>query len=171
MLKIPDIATYLKIYKHSKKQSAEALLVQIGEFYLQVILYNSSYNSQINTSLGWWKMCVPTPPYLQLLAIKLFSIIPHAASCERIWSIYGWMVRKRRTRLLVDNLEAMSKIYSYYITNCKSELANYGKDQTAEEIRTIINNTHYVEYENDDDYNEEEIEKIIAQSSTDNNIE
>ena len=74
-------------------------------------------------------------------------------------------------RLSVDNLEAMSKIHLYYITNCKSELANYGKDQTAEEIRTIINNTHYVEYENDDDYNEEEIEKIIAQSSTDNNIE
>ena len=65
----------------------------------------------------------------------------------------------------------MSKIHSYYITNCKSELANYGKDQTAEEIRTIINNTHYVEYENDDDYNEEEIEKIMAQSSTNDNIE
>ena len=81
------------------------------------------------------------------------------------------MVRKRRTQLSVDNLEAMSKIHSYYITNCKSELANYGKDRTAEKIRTIMNNTYYIEYENDDDYNEEEIEKIMAQSSTDDNIE
>ena len=52
MLKIPDIATYLKIYKHFKKQSAEALLTQIGEFYLQVVLYNLPYNSQINTPLS-----------------------------------------------------------------------------------------------------------------------
>ncbi len=65
----------------------------------------------------------------------------------------------------------MLKIYSYYITNCKSELANYDKDQTAEKIHITMNNTHYVEYENDDDYNEEEIEKIMAQSSTDDNIE
>ncbi len=81
------------------------------------------------------------------------------------------MVEKQRTWLSVDNLEAMSKIYSYYITNYKFELANYGKDWIAEKIRTIINNIHYVKYENDDDYNEKEIEKIMAQLSTDDNIE
>ena len=75
MLKIPNIATYLKIYKHFKKQSAEALLAQIGEFHLQVVLYNLPYNSLINTPLNWWKMCVPILSYLQLLAIKLFFII------------------------------------------------------------------------------------------------
>jgi len=53
MLKISDIATYLKIYKHSKKQFAKALLAQIDEFYLQVVPYNSPYNSQINTPLSW----------------------------------------------------------------------------------------------------------------------
>ena len=47
MLKIPDIATYLKIYKHSKKQSAEILMAQIGEFHLQVIPFNAKYSSQI----------------------------------------------------------------------------------------------------------------------------
>jgi len=36
MLKIPDIAAYLREYKHSKKQSAEIFLAQIGEFHLQV---------------------------------------------------------------------------------------------------------------------------------------
>ncbi|GBB93185.1 hypothetical protein RclHR1_21280001 [Rhizophagus clarus] len=29
--------------------------------------------------------------YLQGLAIKLFSVSPHAANCERIWSICGWI--------------------------------------------------------------------------------
>lgn len=89
MLKISNIAAYLKKNNHTKKRSAEILLVQIGEFYLQLVPYNTPYNSQVNTPLSWWKMCTPIPPYLQLLAIKLFSIIPHAASCERVWSICG----------------------------------------------------------------------------------
>jgi hypothetical protein len=53
MLKIPDIAAYLKIHKHSKKQSAEALLAQIGEFHLQAAPYHSPYNSQISPPLSW----------------------------------------------------------------------------------------------------------------------
>jgi hypothetical protein len=48
MLKIPDIATYLKIYKYSKKQFAEILMTQIGEFHLQAISFNAKYSSQIN---------------------------------------------------------------------------------------------------------------------------
>ena len=48
MLKIPDIVTYLKIYKHSKKQSAEILMAQIGKFHLQAIPFNAKYSSQIN---------------------------------------------------------------------------------------------------------------------------
>ncbi|GES77785.1 ribonuclease H-like domain-containing protein [Rhizophagus clarus] len=170
MLKIPDIAAYLKEYKHSKKESAEVLLMQLGEFHLKTIPYNSPYNSNISTSLSnWWKMCIPIPPYLQLLAIKLFSIIPHTANCERIWSICGWMIGKRRTRLSVDNLEAMSKIHSYYITNIKPELPNYGKDQTAEEIRTNLNNTfRNIEDDEIDEYDEEEMAEIVACPFTDN---
>ncbi|PKK62489.1 hypothetical protein RhiirC2_779865, partial [Rhizophagus irregularis] len=47
---------------------------------------------------------------------------------------------------------------------------NYGKDRTAEEIRTTLNDIRYVEEEYDeiDDYNEEE---MVAQSSTDDNTE
>jgi len=96
MLKIPDIAAHLKEYNQSKKQSAETLLAQIGEFRLNSKTYKSPYDSQVSTPLNWWKMCKPTPPYIQLLAKKLFSIVPHAANCERIWSICGWMTRKRR---------------------------------------------------------------------------
>ena len=84
-------------------------------------------------------MCKPTPLYIQLLVKKLFSIVSHAANCERIWSICGWMTGKRRTQLSVENLEAMSKIHSYYITNSKSELNNYGKDQTTDEICATLN--------------------------------
>ena len=62
------------------------------------------------------------------------------------------MTGKRRTRLSVENLEAMSKIHSYYITNSKSELTNYGKDRTTDEICATLNNArrHIEEYEFDD---------------------
>ena len=70
-VKDPNIAAYLKKYDHSKKKSAETLLAQIGEFHLQSAPYNIPFTSQINTALSWWKMCTPTPPYLQLFAINL----------------------------------------------------------------------------------------------------
>ncbi|PKY54734.1 hypothetical protein RhiirA4_473709 [Rhizophagus irregularis] len=56
----------------------------------------------------------------------------------------------------------MSKIH--YITNCKSELANDGKERMAEEIRTTLNDIRYVD--EIDDYNEEE---MVEQPSTDDN--
>ncbi|PKY58335.1 hypothetical protein RhiirA4_412077 [Rhizophagus irregularis] len=52
------------------------------------------------------------------------------------------MVGKRRTRLLTENLESMSKIHSYYIANSKSELPNFSKDRTAEELRTILSDAY-----------------------------
>ncbi|GBC45176.2 ribonuclease H-like domain-containing protein [Rhizophagus irregularis DAOM 181602=DAOM 197198] len=172
MLKIPDIAAHLREYKHSKKQSAETLLSQIGEFHLQANPYKLPYDSQTNTPLSWWRMCKPTPPYIQLLAKKLFSIAPHAANCERVWSICGWMTGKRRTRLSVENLEAMSKIHSYYITNSKSELTNYGKDRTTDEICATLNNArrHIEEYEIEE-YDEKQMEEMIMARSSDDDDE
>jgi hypothetical protein len=164
MLKIPNTAAYLKQHNHNKKESAEILLAQLGEFHLQKIApYNAPYSSQVNSPLSWWDMCVHTPPYLQLLATKIFSIIPHAASCERIWSICGWMVGKRRTRLSTDNLEAMSKIHSYYIANSKSELPNYSKNRTNEELYTILYDAHLCDDDDDyDEYDEDEMIKLVS---------
>ncbi|RGB31966.1 hypothetical protein C1646_763434 [Rhizophagus diaphanus] len=47
MLKISNIAAYLKKFNHTKKQSVEILLAQIGEFYLQLVSYNTPYNLQL----------------------------------------------------------------------------------------------------------------------------
>jgi hypothetical protein len=176
MLKIPEIAACLKIFKHSKKQSAEVLMAQIGEFHLQASPFNAKYSPQINKPCSWWKMCEPSPPYLQLLAIKLFSIIPHAASCERVWSICGWMIGKRRTQLSVENLESMVKIHSYYIANSKSELLNYGEDRTTEEIYAILNNAQLCDDEEyDEEYEEmgvnDDLTELTSRSYTDDDYE
>ncbi|EXX66745.1 hypothetical protein RirG_120820 [Rhizophagus irregularis DAOM 197198w] len=146
MLKIPDIAAHLREYKHSKKQSAETLLSQIGEFHLQANPYKLPYDSQTNTPLSWWRMCKPTPPYIQLLAKKLFSIAPHAANCERVWSICGWMTGKRRTRLSIEQL--------------------------SDEICATLNNArrHIEEYEIEE-YDEKQMEEMIMARSSDDDDE
>ena len=75
MLKIPDIAAHLREYKHSKKQSAETLLAQIGEFHLQANPYKLSYDSQVNTTLSWWRMCKPTPLIYNYLQKNYFLLL------------------------------------------------------------------------------------------------
>ena len=73
-------------------------------------------------------MYILSSSYLQLLVMKLVSVILHIASYK--WeSICEWIIEKRKIQLLTDNLEAMSKIHSYYIANSKSELPNYSKDE------------------------------------------
>ncbi|RIA88853.1 hypothetical protein C1645_739070 [Glomus cerebriforme] len=94
------------------------------------------------------------PPYLQLLAIKLFSISPHAASCERIWSVCGWIHGMHRTNILVKNLDAIAQIHSYYIANNKSELSYYGEEKSEEEIQQILRDA--------DLYEDEPLEENLA---------
>uniref|UniRef100_U9SLZ9 Uncharacterized protein n=1 Tax=Rhizophagus irregularis (strain DAOM 181602 / DAOM 197198 / MUCL 43194) TaxID=747089 RepID=U9SLZ9_RHIID len=64
-----------------------------------------------------------------LLSIKLFSTQQVVNGFGQ--SVDGWLVKLRRT-----------KIHSYYIANSKSELPNFSKDRTAEELRTILSDAH-----------------------------
>ena len=36
--------------------------------------------------------------YIRDLALKILSIRPHNAGCERVFSVLGWMMNKRKTR-------------------------------------------------------------------------
>ncbi|CAG8762625.1 12767_t:CDS:1, partial [Cetraspora pellucida] len=82
--------------------------------------------------------CEPSLPYLRLLAIKLFSVSPHAANCKRIWSICGWIYEKRRVSFSVKNLDAIAQIRSYYIANSKYELPHYSVDKPIEDIKKTL---------------------------------
>ena len=46
-------------------------------------------------------MCNPVREeenHIQKLALKILSITPHNAGCERVFSVLGWFANKRRTR-------------------------------------------------------------------------
>jgi hypothetical protein len=41
------------------------------------------------TLCTWWMSCEDQPPFARNLALKMFAIIPHSASCERMFSALG----------------------------------------------------------------------------------
>nr|CAG8571028.1 14721_t:CDS:2 [Entrophospora candida] len=50
------------------------------------------------------------------------------ASCEKIWTTCGWLYGKKRCNLSVEHVEALGKIHSYYVSNCKEELKIAGEN-------------------------------------------
>src|SRR6185312_14072934 len=92
----------------------------------------------MDTPILWWGSIKTKPRHLAELACRLFSILPSQASCERNFSILKWMIGDKRISLSVDNLESMAKVRSYYMTNIKSELNDYGKELTETELREAV---------------------------------
>ncbi|CAG8679663.1 22438_t:CDS:2 [Rhizophagus irregularis] len=152
MLRIPEILTMVKRNKHSKRKSGEILIAQLPSY-----IYN------IDTPIRCH--------HLQYLATKMFSVSPHAANCERIWSVCGWIHGTRRTKILVKNLDAIAQIHSYYIFNNKSELSHYGVEKSEEEIQQILRDADL--YEEEEEITLEEImtEINLEQTAIDDDLE
>ncbi|CAB4475584.1 unnamed protein product [Rhizophagus irregularis] len=54
----------------------------------------------------WWHLCNSVHPekhYIQQLVIKILSITPHNAGCERIFSIIGWLIKGEHIRETFSN--------------------------------------------------------------------
>ena len=94
----------------------------------------------------WWFSIEDSFPkgedYLVQLALKLLSVTPHAAGCERVWSNLGWLYGKRRNRLGLNKIENMYKLSAYYHAYAKQELPYYSIGKTSEEIRDILVDAH-----------------------------
>lgn len=90
----------------------------------------------------WWLSMEDNFPkgedYLVQLALKLFSITPHAAGCERVWSTLGWLYGKRRNRLGLNKIENMYKLSAYCHAHAKQELPYYSIGKSSEEMHDII---------------------------------
>ncbi|CAG8692766.1 3209_t:CDS:2, partial [Funneliformis mosseae] len=82
--------------------SADILLTQFG----------------INTPTNWWTSIElkKGEDHIRKLALQMHAIIPHNATCERVFSILEWYLSKRQ------RLQAMIQMHSYLVINAKSEL-------------------------------------------------
>ena len=98
--------------------------------------FNLDYDSKSETPFAWWLTYEESDEMpLVSLAIKLFSIIPSEAGCERNFSVLKWFYGDRRTRLNIDRIESMSMMRSFWMMNIKKEMAFYGKEITADNLR------------------------------------
>ncbi|PKC70367.1 hypothetical protein RhiirA1_454887 [Rhizophagus irregularis] len=74
--------------------------------------------------------------FIQQLALKIFSITPYNAGCERIFSVIG---------LSVNHLQNLTKLHTYYVLNAKTELKFTAKDLNVtneEEFYQLVRNEH-----------------------------
>ncbi|CAG8672542.1 15247_t:CDS:2 [Cetraspora pellucida] len=86
-------------------------------------------------------------------ANKLFSVTPHAAECERIWSTLGWYYGKRHTQLSLSKIKNMQKLSAFYLANSKKELLYFSVNNSAEDLYEALSN---INLSDDDDYNKEQ---------------
>lgn len=125
------------------QNSCEKLLSQIRKYKLRKAPFNQSYNSNSDNPIIWWEATQNSDEewQLQALALRLFAITPHSASCERSFSILGWFYGKRRTNLTVERVEGMCKLHTFYITNAKQELPYYAVNISENQLRIQIINS------------------------------
>ncbi|RIB03695.1 hypothetical protein C2G38_2149396 [Gigaspora rosea] len=160
-----------------KKADLEILKAQLRKYACNEEPYNGSYVSAIDSPTRWWKTTGDGTKDklgpLSSLAVKLFSVRPHAASCERIWSRCGWILGDRHTRLGTKNLESIVKISSYLISNAKQELHYYGLELTEEEIQTVFQDIDlFYEDEEEENFDDlDESEDLIDFDIEDQNLE
>ena len=93
---------------------------------------------------------------LKSLALKLFSITPHSASCERSFSMLGFLYEKRRQCLNLLTIEMIAKIRYYLMSDVRNDLNHLKKEETESELQILIQECGFFnEEEDDDDLNDE----------------
>ncbi|RHZ84801.1 hypothetical protein Glove_74g102 [Diversispora epigaea] len=144
LYKLDDLSSNSNIWKDlgHNADSCKELLAQLRNYYLHQSPYDGTYSPNIDTPYSWWMTCIDFKSHLKTLALKLFSITPNSAGCERIFSSLGWFYGKRRHRLSTNKLELMAKIHRYYLTQAKKELPYVGKNYSEDEIRSWINRAY-----------------------------
>lgn len=135
------------------------LLTQLRQFKRQDPPFDLDYDPKSETPLDWWLTYEESEELEEMplvsLAIKMFSITPSEAGCERNFSVLKWFYGDRRTRLDLNRIESMSMMRSFWMTNIKKEMTFYGKEITADDLRHCIRASTVIdefdEYEFDDD--------------------
>lgn len=155
------------------KESCGKLLTQLRKYMKKKAPFNQKFNNKSDTPTIWWETANTKDEWeLQALALRLFAITPHSASCEQSFLILGWFYGQRRANLAVDRVEGMCKLHTYYITNAKRELPYYSIDTSEKSLREKMIETITEiseELENEDFnffYDENVVDSIIDMSQS-----
>ncbi|GET66712.1 ribonuclease H-like domain-containing protein [Rhizophagus irregularis DAOM 181602=DAOM 197198] len=168
----------LRIWKNlgHKKNSGLELDAQLRAYFDNSEPYNTSYSVH-DTAYHWWNSIVDGKfSSLSRLAKVIFSITPHSASCERLFSAIGWLFGKRRINLQPETIETMAKIYLYSLKHAKKDL-NYTSNGDSNSkldddiqlmLNTVFEEEEEIMSENDDDdsFNEHQSDETNMNDET-----
>src|SRR4051812_2459083 len=94
-------------------ESCSKLLTQLRKYKKNKAPFNQRYNKS-DTPILWWESANTKEEWeLQALALRIFAVSPHSASCERSFSVLGWFYGQRRTKLAAERIEGMCKLHTY----------------------------------------------------------
>ncbi|CAJ0910064.1 16818_t:CDS:10, partial [Entrophospora sp. SA101] len=138
----------------SKKhqQNTDILIAQLHAYEAYEYPYDVKFVEGIETPKTWWVGCKQEKNYIQMLSLKILSIIPHNVNCEHLFPVLGWFMSKHKTCLNVERLDKMARLHTYYISNGKS-LLNYPVDDVDDDK---FNEELTEEIDNIEEYEEEE---------------
>jgi hypothetical protein len=144
----------------NNQKSCEELLSQMRKYKLRLEPYNEVIRDSDETPMLWWLAVDDTSNYLQELALYVLSVVPHSASCERVFSILRWFYGKRRLSLQTSKVESMAKIRSYYVSKANDELkyasSKYSKDELKVMVDESLDNL-------EEDFEDSEPERILVE--------
>jgi hypothetical protein len=158
--------SFLPNFNCNNKSGAKSLIANIANFKCQEGIYEVEYNDEYYSPRTWWQFVDNSDNnILQKIALQLFAVVPHSASCERIFSGLGWFYAKRRQNLSVTTVESMSKIRHFYLTHAAyNELQYSGKNYTKEAITNMLKESNLFsneeEEDDDDDVDDLEVNRI-----------
>lgn len=134
--------------KNHHNEKVTHLIGQMASFKCEENYYSAKYSSSYVKPQTWWQMINDPADYLKSLAMKLFSITPHSAACERAFSTLGFLYGNRRQCLNLSTMEMMVKIKYFLHSNVKGELNHFINEETEAELKALVEECGFF---NDDD--------------------
>jgi GNAT superfamily N-acetyltransferase len=132
-------ATMWKNFGNSKVSTLK-LMSQLMKYKSGDAPYNLQFASDFMSPTLWWQTTEDSVgAQLKTLAVTLLSITPHSAACERTFSILGWIHSKSRNRMLISRLEAIRKLYLYYVSHQSSDGRRTSSTANDSDQNTSIN--------------------------------
>ncbi|RHZ82662.1 hypothetical protein Glove_106g33 [Diversispora epigaea] len=140
----PIYESALEIWKKmgGGRHSSEILIAQMQSYSKFERPWDIKYIEGTYILKTWWTCAITKDNFIQVVTLKITSLTPH-------------------------NLEIMSKLHSYYVTNAQTELKHMHCEEISEnQIDNIIHSIQYNENEKLDKIEEFEDEKINETNET-----
>ncbi|KAF9523445.1 hypothetical protein CPB83DRAFT_739710, partial [Crepidotus variabilis] len=108
-----------------KKDQAEKLIRDLNDYSQG----KAPFAGGLKNASEWWISLIPSTHDrpLKAMAVKIFSIVPHTAEVEQLFSSLGLSQSQQQTRRTVEHMETIGTLRNHYIWKVQQDLQAEGK--------------------------------------------